>query len=571
MQNMFYDIGLMIVIAAAFAFLVKLIRQPLIPAYVLAGILLGPTLGLITDMGTIKILSEMGITFLLYIVGLEIDFRKLRNVGLVATLGGTIQILVLFSIGLITAAILGFLPMEALYIGIVLSFSSTMVVVKLLSDKRELDTLHGRIIVGILLTEDFYAILALSVLPILNKFSILLLVASILKGIGVVIIAFIASKFLFPHLFKFAAKSQELLFLLSLGVCFLFAALFSYVGFSIVIGAFMAGVTLANLPYNVEIISKVSSLKDFFATIFFVSLGLQLILSSVVKIVIPVILFLLLILFIKPIITLFICSFFGYEKRTSFLTSFSLNEISEFSLIIAAQGLILGQISQEVFSLTVILAITTIVATSYFFNFHDPLYRKALRLLAFFDRFPIAEFELESMPKTVRNHVIICGYNRIGYSIVKKLRSLRKKILVVDFNPEVIKKMIQQNIPSIYGDIGDIELLRRLNLKSAKMVISTVPTMQDNLLLIRQAREYKKDIIIYVTANHIEEALALYDAGADYVILPHFLGGEHVSLLIDAFTGDINKIIENKLNHINELKTRKELGHEHPMHHPHRG
>jgi voltage-gated potassium channel Kch len=238
-------------------------------------------------------------------------------------------------------------------------------------------------------------------------------------------------------------------------------------------------------------------------------------------------------------------------------------------LIIVSQGLILGQISQEVFSLTVILAIATIVATSYFFKFHDGLYSKLSGFLNIFDRFPKAEFELESIPKLVRNHVIICGYNRIGYSIVKKLRSLRKRILVVDFNPEVIKKMIKQNIPAVYGDIGDIELLDRLNMRHAKMVISTVPTEHDNLLLIRQARKTSKDIIIYVTANHIEEALSLYDAGADYVILPHFLGGEHVSLLIDAFTGDINKIIENKLNHIKELKTRRELGHEHPSHQRH--
>lgn len=570
MQNIFYDIGLMIVVATTFAYFAKLIKQPLIPAYVLTGIVLGPIFGLITNKETIKMLSEIGITFLLFIVGLEINFKKLRNIGLVATLGGTIQIMVLFGLGFIIASVLGFLPLEALYVGIILSFSSTMVVIKLLSDKRELDTLHGRLIVGFLLTEDFFAILALLILPILNEFSVLLLVSSLLKGISLVIAAWLASKYVFPKMFKFAAKSQELLFLMSIAVCFIFAILFSYIGLSIIIGAFIAGVTLANLPYNVQIISKVSSLKDFFATIFFVSLGLELILSSVAKIMAPAVIFFLLILFFKPIITMFLCSFFGYEKRTSFLTSFSLNEISEFSLIIVAQGLLLGQISQEVFSLTVVLAIATIIGTSYFFNFHDKLYSKIASKLEFFDRFPKAEFELESLPKEVKNHVIICGYNRIGYSIVRKLRSLRKKILVVDFNPEVIKKMIRQNITSIYGDIGDIDLLGRLSIKKAKMIISTVPTEQDNLLLIREARRMNKEILIYVTANHIEEALALYDAGADYVILPHFLGGEHVSLLIDAFTGDLNRIIENKLNHIKELKTRKELGHEHPANNNHR-
>jgi Kef-type K+ transport system membrane component KefB len=280
MQNMFYDIGLMIIVATTFAYFAKLIKQPLIPAYVLTGIILGPVLGVITNMGTIRMLSEIGITFLLFIVGLEINFKKLKNIGLVATLGGTIQIMVLFSLGFIIASVLGFLPMEALYVGIILSFSSTMVVIKLLSDKRELDTLHGRLIVGFLLTEDFFAILALSILPILNDFSILLLASSLLKGVSIVIAAWLASKYVFPKMFKFAAKSQELLFLMSIAVCFIFATLFSYIGLSIIIGAFIAGVTLANLPYNVQIISKVSSLKDFFATIFFVSLGLELILTS---------------------------------------------------------------------------------------------------------------------------------------------------------------------------------------------------------------------------------------------------------------------------------------------------
>ncbi len=144
-------------------------------------------------------------------------------------------------------------------------------------------------------------------------------------------------------------------------------------------------------------------------------------------------------------------------------------------------------------------------------------------------------------------------------------------MLVVDFNPEVIKKLIRQKIPCIYGDVGDIELLGRLNMKDAKMLISTVPTEQDNLLLIREARKRNKSIVVYVTANHIEEALLLYDAGADYVILPHFLGGDHLSILIEEFTGDVGRVIENKLKHIKELRTRSQLGHEHPAHNPHRG
>lgn len=342
MNNIFFDIGMIIIIATVFALMARLIKQPLIPAYILTGLFIGPWMGWITEKSTIITLSEIGIAFLLFIVGLEIDLRKLKNIGLVGTLGGTIQILALFSVGFILASLLGFLPLEAVYLGMVIAFSSTMVVLKLLSDKRELDTLHGRIIIGILLMQDVFAIFALSILGSLNQMSVWSLFLSLLKAGVVVGIAFLASKFVFPKIFTFAAKSQEMLLLIALFVCFLFSILFNYIGFSIIIGAFIAGVTLANLPYNIEIISRVKSLRDFFSTIFFVSLGMDLAVGSVSKIMVPLFLILLATVFLKPIITMFVTSYFGFKKRTSFYTGMSLGQVSEFSLIIVSQGLVLG-------------------------------------------------------------------------------------------------------------------------------------------------------------------------------------------------------------------------------------
>jgi len=260
-----------------------------------------------------------------------------------------------------------------------------------------------------------------------------------------------------------------------------------------------------------------------------------------------------------------ICSMFNYKKRVSFLTSISLAQVSEFSLIIVAQGLILGHISQELFSLTILLAIITITITSYFIQFDNNIYIKLSGFLQIFEKIGTKTKKMEYLPEDKKTRIILCGYNRIGYSIVKTVQKMKKSLLIVDFNPDVIKRLIARKVPCIYGDVGDSEILERLGLNNAEMVISTVPEEQDNLLLIKKTKQVNKKTLIFVTANQVEEALTLYDAGADYVILPHLLSGEHVSILLEDFTGDINKILETKLKHINELHQRRRLGSEHPM------
>jgi Kef-type K+ transport system membrane component KefB len=565
MDNIFFDLGLIIIVATFFAYLARLLKQPLIPAYVITGLIIGPLMNIITNKETVFLLAEIGIAFLLFIVGLEINIKKLKDVGLVAPIGGTIQIIILFSFGFMVATFLKYQNIEAIYMGAILAFSSTMIVLKLLSDKKELDTLHGRIILGFLLTEDFFAILAISILPTIASLNITTLVYALLKAVGIMILSFGLSKFIFPKIFKFAAKSQELLFLLSISICFLFAMAFSYIGFSIIIGAFIAGVTLANLPYNVEIIGKVTSLKDFFATIFFVSLGMQLIINFSNSILIPLVIFFLFIILIKPLVTMSLTSFFGFRKRTAFMTGISLAQISEFSLIIASQGLFLGHITNSIFTLTVLLAIGTITITSYTIKYDEWIYKFFKKRLKIFDKFGESS-GLEYTPKK-KIDVILCGHNRIGYSIARTLKKMKKGLFVVDFNPEIIKMMIAKKIPCIYGDLGDIEVIERLPVKKANLLISTVPNAQDNLLLLKLVKQKNKSLSVYVTANQIEDALLLYNAGADYVILPHFLGGEHVSLLIEDFSLNVGKIIETKLKHIQELKRRQHMGHEHPRHH----
>ena len=564
MAQIFFDIGIIVIISTLFAYIARLLKQPLIPAYVIAGVVLGPYLGFITDVDTIKSLSEIGVAFLLFIVGLEIDIGKLKDVGLIASLGGAMQIISVFAITFIASAFMGFLTIESAYLGLIVAFSSTMVVVKLLSDKREIDTLHGRIIIGILLLQDIFAIFALSILS-QGEFSPSALLMSISKGIIVILASYLAGKYVLQEFFKFAATSQEFLFIASISVAFLFSMLISYIGFSIAIGAFLAGIIL-NVPYNVEIIGKIKPLRDFFSVLFFVSLGMQLSLRSLNSILPPLLIFIALVIILKPLVVMALSSFFGYSKKTSFLTSLSLAQISEFSLILAAQGLILGHITQGIFSMTVVLAVVTIVLTTYFINYSEKIYRVFLPFLAVFDNMAAAYKPLEYVPGKMRNFVVLCGYNRIGYSIVRSLRKMKKSYIVVDFNPETIKKLIAEKVPCLYGDVGDIEILERLDIGEASMIISTVPDKNDNILLIQEAKKFNKKVIVFVTASQIDDALELYNAGADYVILPHFLGGEHVSLILETFGINLKKLIDNKLNHLYELKKRHLLGHQHPHH-----
>jgi Kef-type K+ transport system membrane component KefB len=560
--DIFIQLGLITIIAALAAFLLRLIKQPQILAYVIVGVLITPVFKLVTNTTIVESMSTIGIAFLLFIVGMEMDLKKLKNVALVSSVGGAIQIALVFIFGYLIAIMLGFLSLEASYIGLMLAFSSTMVVMKLLSDKRELNTLHGRIVVGILLLQDMVAIFALSILTSIDGFAWSIFGVSVIKFISLFAIAYLLSRFVFPRYFRFAAKNEELLLISSIAVCFVFSLAFHFLGFSIAIGAFIAGVALGNLDYSYEIIGKIKSLRDFFALLFFVSLGMALSLSVLKDMWLQIIILLLAVMFLKPFVIMLICSLFKYTKKPSFLASLSLAQIGEFSLILAAQGLFLGHISSELFSLTVIVTIISITLTSYLIKYDHWFYRVSEKPLKIFDAFTTEG--LEYLPSETKPKIILCGHNRIGYSILRRLSRVKKKILVVDYNPEVIKMMVEKGYHCIYGNVTDEEIVHKMDLEHITMLISTVPEVKDNLYLIKKAKGVNKKVKIFVTANEIEEALKLYKAGADYVILPHFLGGEHVGSIIEQHRKKQINLKEEREDHIENLKERKDVGHEHP-------
>lgn len=567
--DIFLGIGLVIIIAAIAAYLLRLIRQPQILAYVVVGVFIAPAVSLITgtnfvDKNIIGSMSLIGVAFLLFIVGLEMDIKSLRNVALVSTLGGMIQIILIAVTGYLVALLLGFLTLEAAYIGLFLAFSSTMVVVKLLSDKRELQTLHGRMIIGTLLLQDIVAIFALSILTSVNGFTFTLFGISLIKFLFMFALAYFLSKYVFPTIFRFAAKNQELLLITSLAVCFIFSLAFHFLGFSIAIGAFLAGLVLGSLEYNLQIIAKIKSLKDFFSLLFFVSLGMGISIGVIKDIWLPLIIFLFLILILKPFVIMTISSLFKYTKRPSFLTANALAQVGEFSLILAAQGLALGHITQEIFSLTVILTLISITLTSYYIKYSQNFYKWLSPFLIIFDRFTTEG--LEYLPKDVAPRIILCGHNRLGYSVLKSLRRRKRSVLVVDYNPEVIARMVKEGYHCIYGDATDEEIIDRMNLNKITLFISTLPRIKDNLLLIKHIRAVNKKAKIIVAASQIEDAFKLYDRGASYVVLPHFLGGEHVANLITSLKSRKIHLKEEREEHIAHLKERQHIGHEHPVH-----
>jgi len=557
-NDIYTDIGIIIIVATFVGYLAKFFRQPLIPAYILAGVIFGPSgIGLVTDTEVIKLLAELGIALLLFVVGLELDLSRLKIIGLIASIGGTLQTFLLFLIGFIMSLVLGFVYIEAIYLALILAFSSTLVVVKMLSDRKELDTLHARIAIGILLVQDIIAILAMAVLTTINDFSPAILIVALLRGVSLLLIAALLGHAIFPPLFKIAARSKEILFLVSVSVCFLFSLISLYLDFSVAIGAFIAGITLGNLPYNLEIISLVKPIRDFFATLFFASLGMALAYSDIESLLLPFMVFIGFIMIVKPFITLMLTLIFGYAKRTSFLTAIGLAQISEFSLIIVTQGVLLGHIGQDIFTLTVLIAIVTIALSSYLVHFDNFFYNLFIGPLKFLEKISNKSRELQFKPDNDEYQMILVGADRTGSSIVPTFRNLKKSFLVIDFNPNVIKRLMRKKVPCIYGDIGDFEIIERINFKAAKIVISTVPNLSANLFLVKKVKERNKKTLLLVTANKVEEALQLYNRGADYVVLPHYLGGEHVSFLLQELDKDINHILKTKLRHLKKLNRHK--------------
>src|SRR3989344_4217647 len=369
-QEVLFYFSYIIAIAAVLAVLSRIIRQPPIIAYLITGVLAGPLflnlIGPASETGeTISIFAHIGVVFLLFIVGLSLDFRVLKEVSGVASLAGISSIIITGAIGVLISIWLGFETTSALYLGAALAFSSTVVVVKILSDKREIETLHGKIAIGILIIEDFVAAIALMIIPLIkNGWSTQILLKEILIIILLIVGIMLVTTFVLNRFMNYLARNQEAMFLFGIAWALVLATLFSKLGFSLEIGALIAGMSLASSKYTLELGGKMKPLRDFFIILFFVFFGSQLANTITLNLIKTALLFSVFVIIGKPIIVMTILRIFGYKKRTNFLAGSSLAQISEFSLILTLLGFTLGHLSQEIMSLAVMIALITIGISS---------------------------------------------------------------------------------------------------------------------------------------------------------------------------------------------------------------
>jgi Kef-type K+ transport system membrane component KefB/voltage-gated potassium channel Kch len=557
MGNIFLDLTIIIVIASIFSLIFRFFRQPEILAYILTGIVIAafPLFGT-PNREFLQTLSELGVTLLLFMVGLEIRVSELAALGKVLIFSSSAQVLATFVLGFLISLFFKFDLLTSFYVATALTFSSTIIVVKLLSDQREMHSLHAKFSLGILLFQDVFAIF---LLMFLSGFSVktgdfisyINLGVIILKAIILFGCIIFLSKKVFPKVVEFIAKSPETLFLSSLAWVFGLAAIVSskYLGFSIEIGGFLAGVALANSLVSYQIIAKAKILRDFFIVIFFVLLGLQMSFANISVVLIPAIILSLFVLFIKPSVVMIIYSLMGYRKRTSFLTGISLSQVSEFSLILIFLGYKLGHISQNIVSLITLVGLITFATSTYMITHWKILYRHAADKIDFLERVNLKKdliFESDENLNEIKGHVVVIGGDQMGESIVEALEDKDKDIIIVDFDPNTIKKYENRKVHRLFGDISDLDIQQRAKIDEAKLVISTIPDIQDNILLLRELKHENRRAKVVVMALDSKDAKQLYKEGADYVILPHLAGGRQIAKII----------IDDTLDKIEELKNK---------------
>lgn len=537
-NNLFLEISIVLAIATALATVMMLFRQSGILAYILTGIIIGP-LGYLAfnSKETLGVMSSIGITLLLFLVGLEMNPAGFKQVGKSAALIGFGQVAFTSLVGYLVATFLGFPTTTSIFIALALTFSSTIIVVKLLSEKKDLGSLYGRIVLGVLLVQDFIALMALVILTSYGvggkTTSILSILLILLKGGTLfLILNFVGKRFL-PKFIGFIARSQELLFLTSiafaLGVANIFASRF--IGLSLEVGGFLAGIVLSYSSESYQIHSRIRPLRDFFIVIFFIILGSTLALKESIDIWIPVLTFSFFVIIGNPLIVMIIMGLLGHRRRTSFMAGLAIAQVSEFSFVLIQLGSKIGYANERVVAIVTLTGIVTIAVSSYLIMGSNWLYKILSPALKIFERKNTIEQPLAH--KDMENHVVLVGAHRLGGHLLSVLE--KENTEIVDFNPDTVKKMESGGYNIVYGDISDEEIQDEANMLKSKLIISTISDMSDNSTILSRVKEagLANPPKVIVTANEEWEAKMLYEEGADYVILPHFIGAQQIAHMLE--------------------------------------
>ncbi len=486
-DSSFLEIGAILGLALVGGLLAKFLKQPIIVSYIVVGVVGGPAvLGILSGEGDIKLLAKLGIAMLLFLVGLKLDIHLIRQIGPVALLTGFGQVVLTAGGGYLAAIALGWGGVDAIYIALALTFSSTIIVIKMLGDRREIDQLHGRIAVGVLIVQDILVVIAMLAIVTVGQPGESMLLIDIAWTLGGGLLFLLAvgalARYVLPRLLDWMARSQELTLVFGVSWAVALAAASAWLGLSMEIGAFVAGVALASTPYRESLGARLVNLRDIMVLFFFIELGSSLTLDGAVSQLVPALILTACVLVGKPVIVLLVMGLQGYRARVSFRTGLVLAQISEFSLILIALALSVGQVDNNVVSLVTLVAIFTITISTYFISYQqhilkafDPLLRRIDG-----DRTLRAEVSKESHPYDA----IVIGAGRLGSDIVKGLRDEGAELLVVDQDPRALKAIDRFDVDTLFGDASDPDFLKVLPIHETQTVVCAAPDRATNLVVL---------------------------------------------------------------------------------------
>jgi Kef-type K+ transport system membrane component KefB len=478
--NLFLQIGLILGLAAVGGMIARALNQPLLVAFIAIGIVLGPSaLGLVVPSNEIELFARLGIALLLFVVGLRLDLHVIRSVGPVALASGLGQVFFTSVIGFGLALALGMEPVTAIYVAVALTFSSTIIIVKLLSDKREVEMLHGRIAIGFLIVQDIVVVLVMIALTAFGTasgsaslgYEALGIVA---KGALMLISVALLMRFVLPWLLPRIASSSELLLLFAIAMAVLGGAAGDALGFSKEVGAFLAGVSLASTPYREQIAARLVSLRDFLLIFFFIELGAAIDLFHLGAQLPSALLLSVFVLVGNPLIVMAIMGFMGYRRRTGFLAGLTVAQISEFSLVLASLGLSLGHLSEATVGLIALVGLITISASTYMILYSQPLYERLSPLLKPFERRQPHRERVPGGERVETPDIIVIGLGRYGRRIGEELEYQGHRLLAVELDPAKVAQYHGHALQVAYGDAADAEFLATLPLQDVRWVVCTI-------------------------------------------------------------------------------------------------
>lgn len=534
MTGTFQEVALLLAAAAGIGALALRLRQPLILAYIVVGILAGPVgLGWITAHDPLDLLAQVGVAVLLFTVGLKLDLHLVRRLGAVALATGLGQLFFTILFGYLLGLALGMDHLKAIYVAVALTFSSTIIIVKLLSDKKELDSLHGRIAVGFLIVQDIAVVIAMMTMSTLNMAgtggvaATLGVIALKLAVAGLLLAA--AMRYVLPRLLDLVARSQELMLLFAIAWGVALASLGEMLGFSKEVGAFLAGFSLATSPYREAMSGRLNPVRDFLLLFFFLDLGAKLEFQAFEGQTVAVLGLSAFVLIGNPLIVMAIMGYMGYRKRTGFMAGLTVAQISEFSIVFVAMGVSLGHVGGDALALVTLIGLVTISVCTYLVLNSQALYEKLKPSLGIFERrTPFREHM--ATPKTEPiPAVIVFGLGRYGGKLMQRLSDQGVNTLGVDFDPEAVRMARHHGLNARFGDAEDAELPASLPLAKARWAVSTLHDTGINRALIAALREYGYTGQVAVTVHNEEDAKALKKAGAELIFHPYSDAAEYAA------------------------------------------